>query len=107
MNKFWGCIILVVIIAFIIFKLSIDNSVEMQLNEEELDSFYAEGCIQKVGDNIFLVNEFRMLLRSEVISVDQLTIGNNYRIEYKRILESNPPIVDVINYKELSEEYCN
>lgn len=109
-------IILIFVILFVISAVTIcksntgdrgDNTKEQLYEDDESNSFYIEGCIQKVGDNIFLVNNSRMLLHSNTISIDELIIGNNYRVEYKRILESNPPIVDIISYKEISKDYCN
>ena len=82
------------------------NDIKNNTDNKGGGDFSIEGCIEKVGETTFLVNESKTLIHSNTILIDELIVGNNYRLKYNEILESSPPIINVTNYEEISKDYC-
>lgn len=104
-------IVLILIITFLILigcKLNIDDEINNNVNDYKLGTASKEGCIQRSGETIFLINNYdEMLVNSNTIDINELIDGKSYSLRYTQILESNSPVIIVESYQEIDKNYCD
>lgn len=103
-------IVLILMITFLILVGCGSNTNDEINNNADINksgTVSVDGCIQRVGDTIFLINHSEMLISSSTFEISELIVGKSYRIKYTQILESNPPIIAAESYKEISTDYCD
>lgn len=100
-------LILIVTILILVGCGSNTNDEANNIDHNKFGTVSVDGCIQRVGDTVFLINRSTMLIRSGTFEISELIDGQNYRFKYTQILESNPPIINAESYKEISKNYCD
>lgn len=110
MKKIISLIVLVLatlLIAFYFFNINKQNE-NNSPSLDELQTNYLEGYIQKIGSTTFLVNDSKTVLQSTTIFIEtELIEGNNYKVMYQLLLESDPPKAEIVDYEQIEENYCS